>query len=442
MLKLFTVIIITLNCLFVHAQTTIYPGNFRCISLKGPLMNYWLDENTNSIFAKDLDSLLRIKRNWELTNLETIKFLPINKNSQSNPILTYPHLNIGLIEYGTYDYIKQFNLDFRDTGFAREVISVLRLQVQLEGKNQSIIFEKDLDVFVKKGLSNGIGIPINNLDYTRKGFLETLKKSLAILFDSTTTNEAIELRVAGAFVGDNFILAKTSGLPRTQISTTKGISKFKYNDQEQLIRWGDQLYKDVFLKGKNKTLLSEKLSKAFEASIDNEGTKPIFLIQEGRDIVGNKNYLLQLAATIGADLNTYATRPIVTIIPGNFQALLNEKDSIAVFEIQTYKSDSTKKLFIHQVSNGFDTSSIGSIEASTKEISIVYDFLIKGKIYEQPFEIKIAGDRFLREFYFNNELICIANGNKAPERLVMLNKSISPEILNALFIIGFNSFFQ
>ncbi len=443
MLKLVTGFIISLTCLLAQAQTTIYPGNFRCISVKGPLMDYFNhNDYTNLTVANDLDSVIRLKRNWELTNLNAIRFLPINKNSESIPVLKYPHLNVGLIEYGTYDYIKQFNLDIRDTTFAREVISVLHLQVQLEGKNQSILFEKELDVFVKKGTSNGIGIPFNNLHFTRKGFLETLKKSFAILFDSTTTNEAIELTVGGAFVGDNFILAKTNGLPRSQVATTKGISKFKYNGQEQLIRWGEQLYKDVLLKGKNKTILPDNLSNAFEASINKEGTKPIFLIQEGRDIVSNKNYLLQIAAHIGADPNSYVARPLVEIIPGNFQVLLNEKDSLAVFKIEINKIDSTKKMFLSQVTNGVDTNSIVDLPGPKKEISLVYDFWIKGNLKSQPFEIKVAGDRYLREFYFNNELICVANGNKAPERFVVLDNSISPEILNALFIIGFNSFFQ
>lgn len=443
--KLVTTFIISLTCLFTEAQSTIYPGEFRCISVNGPLMNYWADANTNSIFAKDLDSLLQIKRNWELTNLNTIKFIPIDKKNESIPILKYPHLNIGLIEYSTPEYIKQFNLDILDTLFAKEVLSVLRLEVRLEGKNQSVLFEKDLDVYVKKGPSNGIGVPFVNLHFTRKGFLETLKKSFAILFDSTTTNEAIELTVGGAYVGDNFILAKTSGLPRTQVSTTKSISKFKYSGQEQLIRWGDQLYKDVVLYGKNKTILPEKLVKAFENNIGEADTNPVFLVQEGRDILANKNYTIQLAAHLGINpyyLNFNTVRPIIKLISGYNHFLFNENDTVAVFEIQIDKVDTTKKIFLNQVSNGIDTSSVTSIESPEKVISLNYDYLIKGKLKANNFEIKISGDRYLREFYFNNELICIANGNKTLERFVILDNSISSEILNALFIIGFNSFFQ
>lgn len=445
MKKTVALIVIIFSTINIQGQITIYPGNFRFISVYGPLMNYWTDSATKKECTISLDSILTTKRNWVLNKSNDFQFEAIKNNTSIKSITKYPHLNINFIEYATPAYIKQFNLEIVDSSFIKDVLSVLRLEVRLEDKNQLIVFEKDLDVYVKNGPSNGIGIPINNLHFTKKGMLETLKKSFTILFDSTTTNEAIDLRVAGAFVGDNFILTKTSGLIRTQVSTTKGISKFKYKSQEQLIRWGDQLYKDVVLYGKNKTLLPGSLAKSFENTIGGDNSKPVFLLQDGRDILANKNYTIELAAHLGVDpyyLNFNTVRPVVKLISGFNHFLLNEKDTAAIFDIQIDKVDSTKKIFLNQISNGFDLSSVTSFESLESETPLTYDYLIKGKLKELPFEIKIAGDRFLREFYFNNQLICIANGNIAPERFVILDNSISSEILNALFIIGFNSYFQ
>ncbi|MEI6263801.1 MAG: hypothetical protein WCP74_01780 [Sphingobacteriia bacterium] len=446
MLKFVAAFIFSLTCLFTQAQTNIYPGNFRFISVYGPLMNYWIDSATRKECTILLDSILTTKRNWVLNKNNDFQFVAIKNNTSIKSITKYPQLNINFIEYSTPAYIKQFNLEIVDSSFIKEVLSILRLEVRLEDKNQLVIFEKDLDVYVKQGPSNGIGIPINGLHFTKKGMLETLKKSFSILFDSTTTNEAIDLRVAGAFVGDNFILAKTNGLNRTQVSTTKGISKFKYKAQDQLIRWGDQLYKDVVLYGKNKTLIPGTLVKAFENTNGGDNSHPVFLMQEGRDILSNKNYTIQLAAYLGVDayqyLNFNTVRPVVKLISGYNHFLLNEKDTTAIFEIQMDIVDSTKKIFLNQISNGVDLSSVTSFESLESEIPLTYDYLIKGKLKEISFEIKIAGDRYLREFYLNNELICVANGNIAPERFVMLDNSISPETMNALFIIGFNSFFQ
>ncbi len=445
MKKTIAIIILTFSIINAKGQTTIYPGNFRYISVYGPIMNYWTDSSTKKEFTISLDSILMVKRNWVLNKSNDFQFAAIKNNTSAKSITRYPHLNIDFIEYATPAYIKQFNLDIVDSSFIKEVLSVLRLEVRLEDKNQLVIFEKELDVYVKKGPSNGIGIPINSLHFTKKGMLETLKKSFNILLDSTTTNEAIDLRVGGAFVGDNFILTKTNGLTRTQVSTTKSISKFKYKGQEQLIRWGDQLYKDVVLYGKNKTILPEKLLKAFEKNIGEADTNPVFLVQDGRDILANKNYTIQLSAHLGVDpyyLNFNTVRPVIKLISGYNHFLLIEKDTAAIFEIQINNVDSTKKIFLNQISNGFDLSSVTRFESLESEMPLTYDYSIKGKLKELPFEIKIAGDRYLREFYLNNELICIANGNIAPERFVILDNSISPEILNTLFIIGFNSFFQ
>jgi hypothetical protein len=439
-----TIAIIILTCSIINAkgQSTIYPGNFRYISAFGPLMNYWADTITQKEFTKTLDSLLIVKRNWTLNKNNNFQFAPLKNNASPTSINNYPLLNINFIEYSTLAYIKQFKLEIADTNFTKEIVSVLRLEVRLENNSQSGLFEKSLDIYVRKGQSIGIGIPINNLNFTKKGMLETLKKSFAILFDSTTTNEAIELRVAGAFIGDDFVLNKTRGLPRIQVSTTKGISKFKYHGEDQLMRWGEQLYREVILKGKNKTIISDNLTNAFDRITSKDDTKPIFLIQEGRDIVANQNYLLQLAANIGADPNGYFPRPIVSIIPGNFQVLMNEKDTLVVFDIQINKIDSSKKILLHQVTNGVDTSSITNMTESTNEVPLMYDFLVSGKINKDHFAIKISGDRYLREFYLNNQLICIANGNLAPERFVMIDDTIPAALLNKLFIIGFNSFFQ
>jgi hypothetical protein len=440
--KTIAIIILTFSIINAKGQSTIYPGNFRYISAFGPLMNYWADTITQKEFTKTLDSLLIVKRNWTLNKNNNFQFAPLKNNASPTSINNYPLLNINFIEYSTLAYIKQFKLEIADTNFTKEIVSVLRLEVRLENNSQSGLFEKSLDIYVRKGQSIGIGIPINNLNFTKKGMLETLKKSFAILFDSTTTNEAIELRVAGAFIGDDFVLNKTRGLPRIQVSTTKGISKFKYHGEDQLMRWGEQLYREVILKGKNKTIISDNLTNAFDRITSKDDTKPIFLIQEGRDIVANQNYLLQLAANIGADPNGYFPRPIVSIIPGNFQVLMNEKDTLVVFDIQINKIDSSKKILLHQVTNGVDTSSITNMTESTNEVPLMYDFLVSGKINKDHFAIKISGDRYLREFYLNNQLICIANGNLAPERFVMIDDTIPAALLNKLFIIGFNSFFQ
>ena len=435
-------IIIGVYCNVAQAQTTVYPNKIKSVSSVGPLMSYLNDSTTNLAFTNMLDSILRKKRNWALPKNAILQFTPLTKNPDINSSNVFPALNLFFIEFNVNDFKRNANIGIEDSAKLKGLLCGLRLVVQIQNNEKELLFENAIDIYVKQGISNGIGIPIANLHFTQRGLSETLKLSCAILFDSTTTNESIELKIGGAFVGEDFILAKTNGFPRTQVSTSKGISKYNVNGELQLISWGEQLYREVILKGKNKSILAEDLIKAFENNNNKAESKPIILIQEGRDIVADKNFTLQIAANIGGDPNGFYIRPIVDIIYGDFHVLLNDKDTVALFQIETNSVDSTRKLFNNQVTNGFDSNSSTFINNQEKAIPLKFNYIVKGKINLDKFEIKISGDGILREFYLNNELICVANGNKAPERFVVLNNSISPEILNALFIIGFNSFFQ
>lgn len=471
----------------LKAQTILYPKLFQPYSGVGPLMNYFSDSNTTVTFTKMLDSVLRKKRNWALPENTTLQLAAFNTTPNNSLASKYPSLNLLFFEFSVKDFKKTTKLrnetrDIEDSILFKDVLSVLRLMVQIQTENKDLFFENTVDVYIKQGINNGIGIPAANLFFTKKGIAETLKKITPLLFDSTNNIGAIELTVSRPFLGDNFILHKTIGLPRIQVTSDRGISKFKYNQYSQLIRWTDKLYEEILLKGKNKTVIPSSLMKAFEKSLgnlnsnnefivrDNQGNttgyqlkppSPVFLIQEGRDIVANKNYQLKIAAILASDPIGYlndkpnleemngpnafryaSSQPKINFIPGSFDFLLNDSDTVAVFKIETNKIDSAKKLLPFLISNGVDSNSILTIDDIQEELVLKYNYFVSGKLKQQDFEIKISGDNYFREFYINNKLICMACGNKKPEKFVLFDDYLSFEILNALFILGFNDYFQ
>ncbi|MDP1843151.1 MAG: hypothetical protein Q8K64_06985, partial [Sediminibacterium sp.] len=363
-----------------------------------------------------------------------------NEYKQNSP-LPYPQININLVEYTTAGYIQQFNLDTNDSAFAKEVLSVFKLQVIITESPTKALLNRDLDILIKQGPSNGIGIPIYNLPVTANGFAELLKKSLPIILDSTNHFELIEMKVAGAFVGDNFILENTAGLERTPVYSKDKLSKYSYNNQPQIIRWGNQEYREIILKGKNKTILNDSLQKGVEYARELFDADIVFLLQEGRDVLNDKNYLLQFPAQIAYNINDDGqAKPYINLITGKYHYLIEGKDTIAQFSVKRNIVETEKKLFAHQVTNGFTMSSITNIENTERIINMNYPFLVEGKLWNQPFKICISTG--LREIYFNNQLICIAYGNKLPERFVSLGESINATTFNALMIIAYNQFLQ
>lgn len=429
-----------------QAQQLIYPGNFRCYSGNGPVMNYWKDSAILQDFTSQLNSLLQQKLNLRLPKEASISFVPFNKSStdqQAGAIATgFPKINLDVIEFSTEGYIQQFNLDILDTAFVREVQSVFNLQLTLQTNAQATSLSRSIDVFIKNGPAQGMGIPVNNLPVTARGFSQLMNKLLEILLDTSVLHEQIEMKVSKPYIGDNFVLAQTAGMPRTEIQSSNQISRFTLFNQQQILRWGPQEYRDIVLRGKNKTLLSSNMEEAISNDRTAGASDFVFLLQEGRDVIGDKNYQLLIPAQLSNGIGSFQMKPFIHPLPGKFHSLLSGTDTIASFSIRRDVTDPEKKLFFHQVSNGIDPSSLYNIVETPSIVPVKYEFLVEGEISGTPFSIGISSGTYIREFFLNNRPISIAIGNKAPERFVIFDTSVSAAVFNALMLIGFNSYFQ
>lgn len=424
----------------LKAQEWVYPGNFRCISLNGPVMNYFQDSSILKKFTRDLDSLILLKKGYRLKTDQPIIFdnLSNNQSEEKNPVVNkaFPCIYMDLVEYTPVSYIQKYNQFINDSVFRKEVISVFSFQLAIRLNENDFAFNKLLDIFIKRGAGNGMGMTIQNIVLTPKGFNDLLKKSLVILLDSSDNYEQIEMHASPAYTGDNFILEKTAGLPRINVYSNKKLSRFDYDNQEQIIRWGEQEYREIHLKGKNKTILSDSLMSSIQQT--ESPSDFVFLLQEGRDVISDKNYIIILPAGIRKYYNQSQNEPVFDLIKGPFHSLLCGNDTVALFSVTRGGTDPEKKLLLHQVSNGINKESITAINKNESVIDVHYLYIIEGKMFNHAFRILISN--FLKEIYIDGQLRLIVQGEKAPERFVTFGNNIPAEMINALLIIGYNSF--
>ena len=254
----------------------------------------------------------------------------------------------------------------------------------------------------------------------------------------------IEIKATPAFIGDNYILPKTMGYPRTYVLTTKNIAQYRYQNKQEMIRLGETMYEEIRIKGKKAEKYPDSLTAAIKKTEHFSTSDFVFLRQDCRDVVRDRNYLLKMVVQLDPD-NPPAL-PLLAFtnfLSGNFHYLLNEKDTLAAFTIQKSVSDPVKKLYANKVSNGFDSASFYSIQAKNTYLPVVYDYVVKGKLSQQDFSIQCSGfPNTMKEIYLNEKLVCIAQGKFSPEKFVVFDASLSPELLNQLFMIGFNRFFE
>lgn len=442
---IFTFCIALASMVVAQSQTIIQPGNFQCISLHGPLMYYWNNPTIVAQFRQDLNQQLLAKKGYSLgTNQIQFSLLKNIKefNSSNKNTTSFPVIHLKLAEYPASLYLKQFYPDLLKDSSQQSIQSVLIVELSIQTNSSSELLNRSLEVFIKKSNAIGFGIPFNNLHLSAKGFSELMKKSVEIILDSTNESEQIELKASPPFMGDNFIIGTITNLPRIAIESKGLFSKYVFNGKTELIRWDEQRYQEITLRGKNKTILSPLLYSSFIAmEKENPQAVFVFLMQEARNIVLNKNYLLVIPARVSANTNIRITNmPIVEPLKGNHNFMIHDKDTIAQFNIETDQLDSTKKIYPFLSSNGIDSNSLTRINDLNNVVNFTSLYSLKGKIRNQPFKIVVS--EFFREIYLNNERIGLIGGMQQPERMVIFDSTLSNDLINELILLSYNRFLQ
>ena len=443
--SIFSILLTCCAFLSLQAQTMAKPGNFHCISIEGPMMQYWKNPIVLQQFKEALNQQLGVHKNMSLGS-QNFEFTQLNNfrefTSQQNSPATAPVVNFKMAEYSAKVFWNQINNNQPLDSNLFSIQSVVMMELSIQQPAPAPTYTKSLEVYIKRAKANGIGVPFGNLHFSAKGFAELMKKSVEILLDSSIETEQIEIKASPPFMGDNFIIGAIANAPKINIESKNLFSKYQLKGQSELLRWDEQRFLEIILKGKNRTQLSADMAKAVENSVREHGNEiHVFLLQDARNIILNKNYQLIIPARVSAnDAYSTAGMPQLEPLEGYNIYLLNEKDTIAKFSIEINKKDFTKKLYPHIATNGIDSSS--AVVVGEKETEMIYSskYSITGTFRNQPFGIEIG--QYFREVYLNNERILIISGTQEPEKMVVLNPSIPSDLLNELILLGFNRFFQ
>ena len=452
MIKKIPLFLLFFLCLQVlPAQKKIILETIRCRSIKGPLMVYWQNEETRKNFALQLNTLLLKYYHAPLADTSNLNIIVLNEDTKSNKSVKYSvdadtgnvHMYLDIFENTPPLFFASLSSNTEDSSLMKRAKSFLQLQLVLL-KKDSTLFNNTLDIIVTTGNTPGIGVIANTVALTPKSFVETLKAALNILLNSANELAQIEVKVAPAFLADNYILSKTTHQPRVYVSTTKDICTYSYKNTNEIIRLGDAVYEQIIMRGRKADKLPIATEEAIRKTAHASLSDYVFLKQEGRDVLRNKNYQLKLLTQIDPENPPVSNAVLFTnFLAGNSHYLLTENDTVAVFAIEKAVMDTDKKIFINAISNGYDSASYTSIDTQQPVWPVLYDYVVKGKINKQNFSIKCSGfGNTIKEIYLDDKLTCIAQGKFIPEKFVLFDASLSPELLNPLLMIGFNKFFE
>lgn len=460
MRKITLFLVATICMHFSQAQKSVVLEKLRCFSATGMTMSYLKDEAIRKSFAIHLSKVLSQFHELPLAdtnNIFNIEYLnSMGDLAPQNILFTdkenaYLHLYIDLFEVATDDFFAFPNNAPTDTSVRQRARSVFLIKGSLLRADKTFAFSEQLNVVVSAPETTGIGIIYKyyNVDgrqrqvvATQKGFVELLKAACNILFNPKNEMEMVEMKVSPAFFADNYIVGNAMNQPRIFVTTNKNISTYRYKETGEMIRLGEPVYEEILLKGKKAQKYPDDITAAIKKTPHFTSSDFVFLRQECRDVIRDKNYLLKLTTEIDPGFMMPPPLTFTLFLPGNFHYLMLEKDTIARFTIRKKVSDRNKKISLNKISNGNDTSFF-VVNTANVDLNVIYDYVAEGTLNNQDFTIKCSGfTNTIKEIYLDKKLVCIAQGRFSPEKFVVFDASLSSELLNQLFMIGFNRFFE
>ena len=463
--KIVSTLLLCFSIPILLAQKKVILENLRCHSLSGPVMLYLQNSEIKKTVASDLNHTLLQNQQLSLFDTSSLNVEMLNSAGEANKPLpgftetdtTKLHLYINLFENNPLDFFTNLENSPPDATLFHRAKSIFTLEVWLFKSDKQNYFHEILNIIINASENPGMGIPYGSifqygdatqnyqLSLTPKGFTEMLKLATNLLFNPRNELAMVEMKAAPVYFADNYFQPKTFSQPKIYVTTSKQVSSFSYLNQNELIRLDEVVYEEIKIKGKKAEKYPEELTAAIKNTNNYSYSDYVFLLQEARDVIRNKNYRLKLTTQLDPKMAEFQSSKLLFthFLPGNFHYLFFEKDTLAIFSISRNIVSNRININYDRISNGYDSTGIFSFNSGSKNVQISHAYIVTGKIGQNKFQVRCSDfHNTIKEIYLNEKLICIAQGKFSPEKFVIFDASLSAELLIQLFIIGFNTFFE
>ncbi len=449
MKKLFYLILLLLIGFHLPAQNKVVVESIRSYSMFGPTMHYLEDPLVRAGITAKLKSLLRNYYNLSLVE----EALPIqiytspdalkDNNASFKTIDTSTwHLFIELYEYDPSTFMAGSMNQLEDTAIIQKSKSVFQISVLLANGQKQIIHDQNIFAAITTIQSSGGGVSPKNIFLTKKSFGSLVQVGLQMALDSSNLTEVVEIKAPPVYYADNFILKQLNNATKLEVNNTKNIWRFTMEGNPEVLRMGEELYDEIWVKRKLiDSIASPLLLSKMKETGNTASSDFIYLRQECRDVYQDKNYTIKLATEIDPFSQATSKKEVFTnFLPGLVNLMLHGKDTVAIFGILKNIGDPNKQIYLDKTTNGIDSSSTASISKEAFTFQIIYDYQMTGKIKGDYFTIYSFWNNEMKELYLNNQLICIVKGKTDPENIILINGYNNAQMIKELLLIAYNKF--
>lgn len=435
----------------VFEQLRAFEGNV-------PLSNYLRNPAVLSAVTGQIGRALAAHQQTSLADTEhvNVRFLnfyevpPAVEPAFRSADTTSLHLYADMFEMDPFYYFRD-QKDSASTALASKARTMFSIEVWLLTHNRKIAYTAQLFVVVSEAETAGIGflynggIHVQSLSVLPGTFVEMIRSSFNMLFDPKNQIAAVQMKLQPAFLFNESIHTETAGSKRYFADTLKGTAKYRFNGSTEMIRFGQPVYEQVRFKGKDAQVLSDAMQRTMRDAPHFTKSDFVLLKQDLRDVVRDRSYLLQLAVQVDPEnLPREESKVLTNFLAGKLHYLFLDKDTVASFTVTTTPAGQETQVYVNTLFNGFDAASAYKLSGASRLPSWQpgYSYFIEGTLNGRKFTVRCSGDNRIKEIFVDDRPAIVAQGRFVPEKFVITGSQVSPDMINALLLIGFNRFME
>ena len=96
----------------------------------------------------------------------------------------------------------------------------------------------------------------------------------------------------------------------------------------------------------------------------------------------------------------------------------------------------------NELYNGFDSTEKVNLNGNFKKMNLLANKVIKGVFKNSPFTILINYDANIKTIMVDQQIVIIAQGDRLPSHMVIVQNNISDEFLNFILLLSYSELFQ
>ena len=305
------------------------------------------------------------------------------------------------------------------------------------------VFQKTILIGMIPIANQGIGYPMNLPVSPPKSLFKAIQSGISYFDKDGEELAYIEAKVPISYASDNFIMPLLQAKPRISVDTSKDFFQFTQNNSRVVLRTPTAMMQKIDTKDKTTNNPFFAILPEIKKRTNTLFKEYYQAIQPLRNTSENKDYALEAYIEFNPmiDPELRATPPI-RFLPDSVHKIFADTNLIGRFKVIEQPTNTGLMFNSNQIYNGYDSSSIYSLNSNYPKGVIYLSKSVEGRIGKDAFKIVFNNDIDVKIIYLNNVAIMAAKGRNKPNYIIPLQQGYPSSITSLLLLMAYSEIFQ